>query len=272
MECNPFILKVLRISQFLLPEQTKEEKTMRKHLGMLLTGCVITLGLCGCETFDSAAIGNSVLTLIGSDAGGAELTLDTVVAGLKEALEVGTQNTVEQVSSAGGYSESSLIRIPMPEQLEGMASALRKIGLDSSVDAFEERMNRAAELAAAEAVPVFADAITSMTFADARGILDGGDSAATDYFRGKTADELASRYAPIVADQMETVKAVSLYNDLVGRYNQIPLVPKVECNIEDYVTEKALDGLFTVLAQEEEKIRENPAARTTELLKTVFGR
>ena len=245
---------------------------MKKNLGKLVIGCAMMLGLCGCETFDSAMIGDSVLTLIGSDSSGAELTLDTVVAGLKEALEVGTENAVDQVSDSGGYSANSLIRIPMPEQLEGMASALRKIGLDSSVDAFEERMNRAAELAADEAIPVFADAITSMTFADARGILDGGDTAATDYFRDKTSAELASRYAPIVADEMETVQAVSLYNDLVGRYNKIPLVPKVECNIEDYVTEKALDGLFTVLAQEEEKIRENPAARTTELLKTVFGK
>lgn len=246
---------------------------MKRHIGILAVGCAMGLGLSGCETLDTAGIGSSMLNLIGAgDGAGSELALSTIVDGLKEALEVGTQNTVDQVSAKGGYSESSTIRIPMPERLEAMASALRKLGLGSSVDTFEERMNQAAEMAASEAVPVFADAIMSMSFDDAREILNGGDTAATDYFRDATSASLKKRYSPIVTEQMEKVQAVSLYKDLVGRYNDIPLVPLIDYSIEDYVTEQALDGLFTVLAREEEKIRENPAARTTELLKTVFGR
>jgi hypothetical protein len=214
----------------------------------------------GCETLSA---------LSGLQTGG--LTSEKIVAGLREALRVGTDQTVARTSRAGGYAKNPLIRIATPESMQNMASTLRRIGLGTQVDEFESRMNLAAEQAASEAGGVFLDAIRTMSFADAKGILDGGDTAATQYFQGKTSDELRRRYQPIIAAQMEKVGAVGLYNDLVGRYNRIPLVPKVEANIEGYVADQALAGLFTVLGEEEKKIRRDPAARTTELLRQVFG-
>jgi hypothetical protein len=153
-----------------------------------------------------------------------------------------------------------------------MASTLRSIGMGGKVDEFEEKMNRAAEKAAALATPVFVDAIKSMTFDDARKILKGRGSEATDYFRDKTTAPLTKAYAPIVRRQMETVGAVREYNKLMERYKKIPLVPKPKFDLDEYVTAKALEGLFKVVGEEERKIRENPAARTTELLRKVFAR
>jgi hypothetical protein len=203
--------------------------------------------------------------------GGGELSLETVVAGLKEALRVGTGNTVKAVSRADGYWKNPRIRIPMPPELERVSSTLRNLGLGAKVDDFERKMNEAAEKAAVEAVPVFAGAIRDMTFEDARRILKGGGSAATDYFRRKTTATLSAKYTPIVRRSTERVGAVRRYNEIMERYRKIPLVPKPKFDLDEYVTRKALEGLFTVLAEEERKIRENPAARTTELLRKVFG-
>jgi hypothetical protein len=210
--------------------------------------------------------------LLGSIGGGDRaLSLDTIVAGLKEALRVGTGNAVRSTSKADGYWANAAIRIPMPPELQKFGSALRGLGLGQSVDSFEKRMNQAAEQAAVEAAPVFLDAIKQMTFDDARRILKGQATEATDYFRGKTTDPLKAKYRPMVRAQMEKVGAVREYNALMERYRKIPLAPKPKFDLDEYVTAKALDGLFLVLGQEERRIRENPAARTTELLRTVFG-
>jgi hypothetical protein len=197
----------------------------------------------------------------------------TVVAGLKEALRVGTERTVISTSQVDGYLANELIRIVIPEQIEPMTSTLRRAGLGSFVDELEVGMNRAAELAAGEARQVFWDAITSMTIADAFGILNGGDTAATDYFRGKTWQSLERRYQPIVQQQMNEVGLSRLYGEVVDLYDALPLTDKPALfDLEEYVTAEALTGLFTVLAQEEQKIRQDPLARTTELLRRVFGR
>jgi hypothetical protein len=203
--------------------------------------------------------------------GSGELSLETVVAGLKEALRVGSGNAARSVSRADGYWKNPRIRIPMPPELQRVGSTLRGVGLGAKVDDFEKKMNEAAEKAAAEALPVFVDAVRDMTFEDARQILRGGGSAATDYFRRKTTAPLSAKYAPIVRRNTERVGAVRRYNELMERYRKIPLVPKPKFDLDEYVTRKALEGLFTVLAEEERKIRENPAARTTELLRKVFG-
>jgi hypothetical protein len=200
-----------------------------------------------------------------------ELSLETVVAGLKEALRVGTGNAVKVTSRKDGYWGNAAIRIPMPPELETMASTLRSLGLGAKVQEFEKKMNEAAEKAAALAAPAFADALRDMTFDDARRILKGRGTEATDYFRARTTAPLTRAYAPIVREQTERVGAVREYNALVARYNKIPLVPKPKFDLDEYVTGKALEGLFTVLGEEERKIRENPAARTTELLRRVFG-
>ena len=210
--------------------------------------------------------------LLGGLGGGdGTLSLDTVVAGLKEALRVGTGNAVRSTSRANGYWANAAIRIPLPPELEKVGSTLRGLGLGQRVDAFEKRMNQAAEQAAAEAGPVFLDAIGQMTFDDARRILKGRATEATDYFRARTTDPLKARYRPIVRAQMEKVGTVREYNALMERYRKIPLAPKPQFDLDEYVTARALDGLFQVLGQEERRIREDPAARTTELLRKVFA-
>ena len=200
------------------------------------------------------------------------LDTETIVAGLKQALEVGTNNAVKTTSRTGGYWDNLAIRILMPEKLKSVASTLRKVGLGGQVNAFERKMNEAAESAAAHAAPIFIDAIEDMTFADAKGILSGGDTAATDYFRGKTSAALTSLYLPIVKGKMGELGVMKAYDDLLAQYLRLPLAPKPTVSIEQYVTDKGLAGLFNVLGKEERLIRENPAARTTELLRRVFGK
>ncbi|MCE5279714.1 MAG: DUF4197 domain-containing protein [Planctomycetaceae bacterium] len=204
---------------------------------------------------------------------GMPLDDNTIARGLGEALKVGTENAVAKTSTPGGYFSSALLKITVPSQFDKAAATLRKVGLGGQVDAFERQMNAAAEHAATQAGPVFIDAIKEMSFDDARLILTGGSkTAATDYFRQRTSARLKSLYMPIVSDQMGRLGVVKGWNDLVGRYNAIPLSAKPQLpGIEDYVTSRALEGLFKVVAQEEQSIREDPAARTTALLKRVFA-
>lgn len=222
--------------------------------------------LAGCAGQDWREVSGALL------ADGGEPDTRTVAAGLKEALRVGARRTVDAVSREGGYLDNPEIRIPLPSELESMADALRRVGLSGQLDQLKIRMNRAAEKAAAQATPVFVDAISNMSFADAREVLAGSDTAATDYLRDETSDELRRRYRPIVEAQLQDLGVVELYESLHARYRQIPLVPSLEFTPRDYVTDRALDGLFKLLGDEEKRIRANPAARTTELLRRVFGK
>ena len=228
---------------------------------------VSALFLTSCETTDLAS------GLLGAlQSADQPLTMDAIVAGLKEALTVGTRNAADLTSKPGGFSKNAALFISVPEELEKVASTMRKVGLGSMVDSWEQKMNLAAEQASSQAAPVFVGAIKQMAFQDAKAILQGNDSAATDYFKAKTQDQLRGLYSPIVHKHMDQVGAVKVYNDLMGRYNKIPLVPKQNFDPEGYVTQKALDGLFKALVDEEKKIRQDPAARTTELLRRVFAR
>jgi hypothetical protein len=225
---------------------------------VLLTG---SLRFCGCQT----------LKVLDTLAAGEALSTETVVAGLKEALTVGTRAAVAETSRKGGFAKHASRRITTPEELEKVASALRKIGLGTFVDDFEAKMNLAAERASAEAGAVFLATLKRMTFADAMGILQGDQTAATRYFRERTEDELRRRYAPHIRSQLDKVGAIAACRKMLTRYNRIPWVKKVHVNPERHVTDRALDGLFGVLAEEESKIRSDPAARTTELLRRVFA-
>jgi hypothetical protein len=200
-------------------------------------------------------------------------TLDesTVAAGLKEALRVGTERSTASTSKLDGFYKNALIRIALPEQYAGVAKTLSNFGMGSYVDEFERSMNRAAERASGEAIDVFWSAITQMSISDAFGILNGGETAATGYFRRNTSAELTSRFQPIVRAKMEEVGVYNIYNDLVEKYNQLPTDKPEAVDIDDYVTERTVDGIFTVLEGEEKRIREDPAARTTDLLRKVFG-
>lgn len=228
---------------------------------------VLTALTAGCSSTDNGLLGS-----LGGVFQGKELSESTVVAGLKESLRVGTDRAVSTLSKEGGYAQNPSLRIGMPEQLAKLASTLRQIGLGQQVDLFEQKMNEAAESAASQAAPVFLDAIGQMSFADARQILGGDQTAITDYFRQKTLSQLAELYTPVVREHMNQVGAVKQYNTIVGRYQSLPLVPKIDFSPDTYVTEQALKGLFVSLAEVERDIRTNPTARTTDLLRRVFAR
>jgi hypothetical protein len=202
----------------------------------------------------------------------AGLSESTVMAGLKQALQVGTERAIASTSKPGGFLDDPLLRIALPDDLDRMAKGLRTVGLGSRVDELEVAMNRAAEAASAEAATVFWDAIRSMTISDAMGILHGGDAAATEYFRSRTEGTLRERFSPVVDDAMKQVGLVQLYDQLVGRSQLLGLFGSPTVELNRYVTDQTLDGLFLVLAGEEKRIREDPVARSTDLLRTVFGR
>lgn len=201
-----------------------------------------------------------------------ELSGDTIAAGLKEALRVGTDNAVQSTGQVDGYFGNEAIKILMPEKLRTIERGMRLAGLGSQVDALVLGMNRSAEKAAPLAGDIFLQAILEMSFEDARGIFSGGDTAATDYFQVKTRDSLAIAFAPVVKQCMHEVGVIRQYDHLMGRMRQMPYLKTQSLDIHHYVVTKALDGLFLVLSQEEQNIRKNPAARVTKLLKDVFGR
>ena len=198
---------------------------------------------------------------------------ENVVKGLKEALKVGTGNAVDMVSQLDGFYANDLIKILMPEKLQKAEQLLRKAGMEKLVDDFEESMNRAAEKAASSATELLVGAITEMTIEDALEILQGEDNAATMYFKEKTSEPLMATFTPIVETAMAEVGVTKLYQTLEDKAtSMVPLGlgDLFDIDLSQYVTEKALDGLFVMLAEEEKKIRENPEARVTELLGQIF--
>ena len=201
-----------------------------------------------------------------------ELSDEKITSGLKEALRVGTDNAVRSTGRPDGYFGNEAIKVLMPEKLRTLEKGLRAIGYGPDVDEFVLSMNRAAERAAPHAKAIFWDAILELSFEDARQIFSGGDTAATDYFRDKTTDKLVGAFTPVVEEAMDEVGVTRQYNQLVGRARVIPFLKSELLDINEYVVSKALDGLFYVLAEEERKIRKDPAARITELLKEVFGK
>jgi hypothetical protein len=239
--------------------------------GILLLLSLLFLMSAGCRDLSGGLSPEQVLRAVLSTPD-RPLDATTVAAGLKEALQVGTERTVLATSSVDGFLANQLIRIALPEQFGTMAKAMRTVGFGSQVDALEVAMNRAAERAAGEAKTVFWNAIRQMTVADAFEILNGGDTAATSYFRDRTEETLRSRFQPIVEQKMGEVGLYRIYEDVVDRYRAIPFVTTPPLDLGDYVTDKSMNGLFLVLAQEEKRIREDPLARTTELLRRVFGR
>jgi len=195
----------------------------------------------------------------------------TIVSGLKEALSQGTANAVSSVAKLDGYFGNEAIKILMPEKIRTVADTLKKFGFQQQVDDFVLSMNRAAEHAAPQAKSFFDDAIKEMSFEDAQKILKGNDTAATDYFKAKMQDKLYAAFEPSVSSSMNEVGVTRAYKNLMDKYTTIPFVKAESLDLDHYVTEKSLDGLFYTVGQEEKKIRTDPAARTTDLLKKVFG-
>lgn len=197
----------------------------------------------------------------------------TNAAGIREALAVGTERAVKTLSQKDGYFGNAAVKILMPSGIQKVADLARMAGYQKQVDDFVLSMNRAAEAAVPQAAAFFGDAIREMTLDDVRGILTGGDTAATEFFRRKTHDRLYAAFKPVVSKKVDEVGTTRAYKDLMGRYQNIPLAGAAQSlDLDHYVTEKALDGLFLMVGEEEKKIRSNPLARTTDLLKTVFGK
>lgn len=202
--------------------------------------------------------------------GSTGLTSAEIASGLKEALRIGTQNGTGKLAAADGFFSNAAVKILMPEEAQKVESTLRNIGLGSLVDKAVLSMNRAAEDAAKSATPIFVNAIKEMTITDALGILKGGDYAATDYFRGKTTLPLTNAFRPVIEKALTKVDATKYWNDVFTAYNKFAANP-VNTNLAAYVTERSLAGIFYEVGQEELKIRQDPAARVTDLLKKVFG-
>ena len=202
----------------------------------------------------------------------AQLSQSEIADGLREALAQGVGRAVDHLGQPDGFLANTNVRIPMPEHLGLVESGLRKIGQDELADDFVNSMNHAAERAVPEAATVFADAISQMTLEDAKAILDGSDTAATEYLQRTSNEQLRERFSPIVESAMGRVGVTKAYQDLIGKADFVGgLLAVDKLDLNNYVTDKALGGVYYMVGEEERKIRENPAARTTELLKRVFG-
>ncbi len=225
---------------------------------VIVIGVQIPLGGCRTDLIKAAFEDNQ-----GLDA-------QTIAAGLKEALQQGTDRGVDTLGRVGGYLGNTQVRISVPEELRKAEKFLRKIGADRYADNFIVSLNRAAESAVPHAKAIFADVIHNMTVSDAVGILKGPDNAATQYFRRNSEARLSASFRPIVADATSRVGVTSYYKDFVRRAERLRLGQSKNMDLDNYITQKALDGLYLMIAAEERRIRQDPVARTTELLRKVF--
>jgi hypothetical protein len=202
---------------------------------------------------------------------GAGLTNDEIVGGLKEALTIGSKNAGDLASKVNGYYKNPKIKIPFPKEARDVESTLRNLGMNKEVDQFVMSLNRAAEDAAKQSIPIFSDAVKKITISDGLSILRGDDHAATEYLKSKTQSQLKTQFKPVIDKSVNKMNVGKYWKVLADAYNKMPFVKKVNPNLTDYTTGKALDGLFYLVAQQELKIRKDPAAQITDLLKKVFG-
>jgi len=201
----------------------------------------------------------------------AGLSSEDMIAGLKEALRVGAETVTGQLGAADGFNTDPAIHIPLPQSLQSAQSTLKKFGLGGLADDVELKLNRGAEAAMPKAKELVWQAISTMNLEDAKGILNGPEDAATEYFRRVATPDLKATVAPVIEQNLRDVGAVAAYDQLMGQYKSIPFVPDLKADLTAHATTLALDGLFTYLAREEAAIRKDPAKRTSEILTKVFG-
>lgn len=201
----------------------------------------------------------------------ASLSNDEVIKGLKEALSVGTNNSSSAVSKVDGFYKNPKVKIPFPKEAMDVKNTLDNLGMQKQTTKFVETLNRGAEEAAKSAAPIFLNAITGMSIGDGFAILNGKDTAATSYLKGKTSAELDAAFRPKVKEALQKVNVTKYWKPLMTKYNKIPGVKKQNPDLDSYVTAKAMEGLFTLIAEEEMKIRKDPAARVSDILKKVFA-
>lgn len=202
---------------------------------------------------------------------GAGLSNDKIVSGLKEALTRGTNSSVTLVSRLDGFYKNPKIKIPFPKEAKQMESTLKSIGMSKQVDEFVKTLNRAAEDAAKQAAPIFVNAIKKMTVTDGLKILRGGNTAATEFLKASTSTALTAQFKPVVQSSLQRVQITKHWTPLVKSYNRLPMVKKMNPDLNAYVTQKAIEGLFMMIAEEEAKIRKDPVKTGSDLLNQVFG-
>jgi hypothetical protein len=228
---------------------------------------ILAVVLLGCS---SAQI-NQAISDFGKSPNEVPPTASEVAEGLREALLKGVMKGTEELSKADGYLSNPEIKIPFPPDVKKVEDRLRQIGMGNEVDKFVTTLNHGAEDAAKEAKPIFFDAIQTMTIEDAWSILKGQPDAATQYLRKTTSGQLKTKFKPVIQTSLTRVNATKYYSDLVNTYNRIPLVERVNPNLDDYATDLAIQGLFVMISREEKLIRQDPVARTTDLMKRVFS-
>jgi hypothetical protein len=250
-----------------------------KKVGLLLTLGLVSFGAANAQfgkllKKDTASGKSSFGSLLKSVTGGSKDSLgsNNIASGLKEALSIGVQKGTQRLAAADGFFKDAAVKILLPPEAQKVEKTLRNVGMGKLVDSAILSMNRAAEDAAKSASPIFVNAIKEMSIQDAVGILKGTDTAATGYLRTKTTSPLTEAFRPVIETSLAKVNATKHWNSLVTAYNKIPLVSKVNPDLSAYVTEKALSGIFYQVGQEEKLIRKDPMARTTDLLKSVFGK
>ena len=194
-----------------------------------------------------------------------------IASGLRQALDMGIEKQVTKLTEENGFYSNELVRITLPPELQKVDKTLRNVGLDALADEGLKVLNRAAEEAVKEATPIFVNAVQEITFNDARNILLGQENAATLYLTGKTKEPLYSKFNPVVTNSLEKVGATQVWSNIISRYNSLPLTSNVNPDLADYVTNQALEGVYTMIAIEEKEIREKVSARTTNLLQRVFA-
>jgi len=232
----------------------------------LIAFSILIFGAC-----TSTQISQTLSTVNQTMGGEQSLTTDQVGEGLKEALIKGISKGADMASQLDGYFKNPEIKILFPPEVKKVEDKLRQLGMGNKVDEFVMTLNRGAEDAAKEAKPIFISAIKQMTIEDAWGILKGDQNAATNYLKRTTSAQLKEKFSPVIQSSLDKVSATKYYGDITNTYNKIPFVEKVNPDLNNYATDKAIEGLFIMIAKEEKNIRENPTARTTELLKKVFG-
>jgi hypothetical protein len=235
----------------------------------ILTICAVIITLVSCTELQH--LSETILTESSVPEG---LSNEDVIAGLKQALEIGAEQAASLSSKADGFYKNDLIKIPFPEDAIKVKETAEQYGLGGQVEKFEMTLNRAAEEAAKQAAPIFVNAIKGMSVADGFAILKGGNEAATTYLKENTTAQLRAQFGPKVATAIETVELTKFWAPLISKYNTVTLFSggdQINPDLQDYITQKAIDGLFVHVAQEELKIRENPQARVTDLLQKVFG-
>lgn len=225
---------------------------------------ILSITFSGCEGTQQ------ILKSIGESGTGTGLSSSEIAAGLREALQVGAKNSSGQLSALDGFFKNAAIKILLPEEAQKVEKALRDIGMGSLVDKAILSVNRAAEDAAKSAAPIFVDAIKAMTIQDALGILQGGDFAATNYLKSKTTSPLTNAFKPVIDQSLQKVGATKYWSDVFSAYNRFA-TNKINPDLSAYVTGRALDGIFYQVGLEEQKIRKDPVARVTDILKKVFG-